>query len=48
MNNKNNNFFKVFKQKKENFSRSLFEVECFLKKYKKISKSIHLYKILKH
>ena len=36
-----------FKKKKENTIKSLIEVEYFLTNWKKISKGIKLYKILK-
>lgn len=36
-----------FKTKKENTLRSLKEVECFLNDFKRISKHIKLYKLLK-
>ena len=38
---------KSFKHKKENIIKSLKEVECFLCNWKKVSKGIRLYKILK-
>lgn len=37
----------LFKKKKENTIKSLIEVEYFLTNWKKISKGIKLYKILK-
>ena len=36
-----------FKEKKENTLRSLREVECFLHDFKRISKHIKLYKLLR-
>ncbi|MDO5557137.1 MAG: hypothetical protein Q4G05_02710 [Clostridia bacterium] len=47
-NNKSNNMFCILKSKKENLIRSLNEVEKFLIKTKRISKSIQLYNIFKH
>lgn len=38
---------KGIKERKENFLRSLKEVEIFLENWKKISKGIKIYKILK-
>ena len=45
-NNKKNKKFD-FNQKKNNTIKSLSEVECFLRNFKKISKYIKLYKIIK-